>query len=86
MKLSDMTRDQQAEHLVSTRDRMVSVYRQTGNPQYKDGRELIATVTVSTDPDGCINIGLGSTGSGDATGCTDIEVDFIVDADAEDAS
>lgn len=76
MKIRDMTQAQQIEHLVSKRDRRVSISRQTGNPMYRGGWELIATVTVSTDPNGDISIGLGSTNPDD-----DIDVQFI---DSED--
>jgi hypothetical protein len=43
---------------VSSQDRMVSIYRPTDNPIWRDGMELVATVTVSTDDDGEISIGV----------------------------
>lgn len=85
MKISDMTQAQQIEHLVSKRDRMISIYRQTGNPAYKDGRELIATVTVSTDANGDISIGLGETSAGRHQP-SDIEVEFIDDEEHSDSA
>ncbi|GLE59813.1 hypothetical protein [Mycobacteroides chelonae] len=76
MKISDMTQAQQIEHLVSKRDRTISIYRQTGNPQYKNGRELIAIIDVAAEPNGDISIGIGSTGPLD-----DIDVQFTDDGD-----
>lgn len=78
MKLSDMTQAQQVEHLRSTRDRMITIYRQTGNPAYKNGREPIAHITVGTEPDGTVSIGIGTPHLGNVNP-TEVEVQFIDD-------
>lgn len=71
-----MTQAQQVEHLVSKRDRMVTIYRQTDNPAYKDGQELIASITVTTDDNGDISIGIGETGTG-SPHPSSIELQFV---------
>lgn len=54
--------EEQVNFLVSDRDRMVTFSRYTGHPHYKNGLELIGTVTVVRDDDGKISIGLGYPG------------------------
>lgn len=51
VSLNDVSGDDQLALLVSKRDRMVSVYDKSGY--------LHATVTVVTDPDGSVSIGVG---------------------------
>jgi hypothetical protein len=75
MKLNDTTQQQRLALMVSERDRMVSIYRPSTNPIHKHGRELVATVTVVTDNDGKISIGVGH------DPCDTIEVQFIDDGE-----
>lgn len=51
VNLRDVSGAEQEKLLVSKRDRMVSFYDKSGY--------LHATVTVSTDPDGSVSIGIG---------------------------
>jgi hypothetical protein len=73
INLRDVTGDEQSQLLVSKRDRMVSIYRPTNDPIFNN-RELVATVTVTTDPDGSVSIGLGYTPSRN-----EVYVEFVDD-------
>lgn len=71
INLRDVHGADQLELLTSKRDRMVSIYRPGDNPIYRDGREFIANITVVTDPNGDVSIGILHSPS------DDIEVQFI---------
>jgi hypothetical protein len=58
MNLREVTGDDQLHLLVSKRDRIVCIYRPNDDPMFRDGMELVASVTVVADPGGDISIGV----------------------------